>query len=179
MFSRVKASAKELKSTESLVLCAALIALYIILDGFATVKTQYFEITFSFLALAVIGYLFGVVPAFISAAAGDLISFFVFPRGAFHPGFTLTTILICVIFALFLYKQKVSLWRVILARLCINIFVNSTLTTLWVSQLVGKGFGVLFVSRAAKNLFALPIEIILLFFVLRAAEKILPKIKRS
>ncbi len=173
MSNRIKSSARELKNTRSLVTCAVLIALYVIADVFLTFKTDAFEITTSFLALALIGYFFGPVPGFISAIVGDLVAYIFRPAGPFYPGFTLSAILICVIFAFFFYEKKVTLWRIILARSIINIFVNIGLGTLWISHLYGKAYIPLLISRAAKNIIALPFEILLLYLLLKNIEKIM------
>ena len=121
--SRIKSSAEELKSVKSITLCGALIALYIVLD-YIGVKIPDNQASFSFIAFALLGHLFGPVTGMLASIPADLLSVFTQCLTPFW-GFTVSAMLTCLVFALFLYKRKPKLWRIIVARLIINIGINS------------------------------------------------------
>lgn len=170
--SRIKSSAKELKSTKSIVLCAALIALYVAINTISIFVTQELKLGFTFLVLAVIGMQFGVVTGTLAGFLCDIIAYIVRPMGALHLGFSLTTALTVTLFALFLYRHKLSLWRIIIARIATNLFLNLFLNTIWLSQLYGNGFLALLPGRIYKNVGLLPLEILLLWVFLNSFKKV-------
>ena len=85
-------------------------------------------------------------------------------RGGYFPGFTLTAITAGLIWGLWLYPRRVSVWRAIGAKTCINVFCNIGLNTLWLTLTGGKAMAALLAIRIPKNLILLPIEIVLLYF---------------
>ena len=173
MHLHLKESVKELKSIYSIVMCATLIAIYIALDSISifTLSTQKFSV--AFIALGLLGYRFGIVPSSLAAFACDLVGYLIKPMGAYHPGFAISKILTCIIFALFLYKKEVKLWRIIVSRALINILVNTLLNAYWLASLYSsKGYLVILLEHFYKNMILLPFEIVVLFFVFKAFEKI-------
>ncbi len=172
MQNRIKSSAKELKSTKSIVLCGALIALYIVLDFFGA-KTLDNQASLSFLAFALLGFAFGPVTATLASIPADLLSVFTQGQTPFW-GFTLSAMLTCLIFAIFLYKREIKLWRIIAARTIINIGINSFLNALWLTMFLSspKGYWAYFTSHITKNLILLPFEILVLWLVLKALKRI-------
>jgi len=173
-------SARELKSTRSIVMCAALIALYIALDSISvfTLSTQKFSA--AFVALALLGYRFGIVPSALAAFACDIIGYLIKPMGAYHPGFAISKILTCIVFALFLYRKEIKLWRIIVSRAIINIFINVFLNAYWLATLYSsKGYSVIMLEHLTKNLILLPFEIVILFFVLKAFAKISENLNKN
>ncbi len=171
-FSRIKSSAKELKSTKSIVLCAALIALYTAINTLSLYVTQELKLGFSFLVLAVLGMQFGVITGTFAGFLCDLMAYIVRPMGALHLGFTLTTALTATVFAIFLYRRELKLWRIIVARTIVNVFLNLFLNTIWLSQLYGNGFLALLPGRIYKNIGLLPLEIILIWVFLNSFKKV-------
>lgn len=173
-------SAKELKSIRSIVMCAALIALYVALDSVSvfTLSTQKFSV--AFLALGLLGYRFGIVPASLAAFACDFIGYLIKPMGTYHPGFAISKILTCIIFALFLYRKEIKLWRIIVSRALINILINTLLNAYWLASLYSsKGYSVIVIEHFTKNIILLPFEIVVLFFVFKAFEKITNTINKN
>ena len=76
-----------------------------------------------------------------------------------------------LIFALFLYRTKVTTLRVTLSRFCIDFFVNIVLNTpimwLYYQMVLGKNYAVFDLMRVVKNLVMFPIESVLLVLFLR------------
>lgn len=176
MQNRIKSSAGEIQNIHSLAMCAVLVALYVAINSASVYITPSLKLTFSYLVLGILGYRFGAVAGALAGLACDLVAYIVRPAGPLHLGFTLSTMLTVLVFALFLYKQELKIWRVILSRTVINLAINIVLNTYWLSNLYGKAYIVLLFERIIKNIALLPIEIALLWFVLKAFRQIMMRI---
>lgn len=164
-----KKSFKSLKTTRVLCSSAILAALFVVLYALKLPLTPELRITFTFIPLAIAGWLFGPVPAMLVGLVGDVTGALLFPSGAYFPGFTLTSLLSGLIFGVFLYEKKdknILLW-IILSKLFINMLLNTALNALWLSIITSKGYIVFLLQHFIKNITALPIEIIILFIVFK------------
>ena len=168
MFKNLVNSAKNLKSTKVLCLCSVMVAMYVVLDLFQIQLAPQIVISFSFIPIAITGWLFGIVPAAIVGGVSDLVSFLIKPTGAFFPGFTITGILSGVVFGLILYgTKKKSVWvRSILSKTAVTLFLNIGLNTYWTSILTGKAYIALLYGRIIKNVVMLPVEILVLALII-------------
>lgn len=86
-----------------------------------------------------------------------------------------TTITGCMIYALFFYRAKITWRRIILAKLLTNI-QNVLLGALWSAILYSKGYLYYLTQSAVKNALYLPLQILLLGFLLQA---VLPVMQRQ
>lgn len=161
-------SLRELKSTRTLALTALLIALNLVLDltGLTIRIPPNLRIGFGFLTNAAVGMLFGPTVGIMTGICTDVLGYFAgnFTMGGYFPGYTLTAMLGGMIYGLWLYKEKVSIMRCIGAKLCVNLFCNIGLNTLWLTMTGGKAWSALLPARVVKNALLLPIEVVLLYF---------------
>ena len=129
-----KRSLAELRSIRCLTVVGVFIAIYVVLDGFATIRIgEFLKIDFAYLALAMIGMLFGPAVGFIAGFACDLVGYLVNPIGGFIPWFALITALEGFIYGLGLYNFKpekdvrqylrVALTRGVVTVIC-NLFLK-------------------------------------------------------
>ena len=82
-------SAKELKTTSTLAVCAMLAALALILNSVASINIgPYVKIGFSGIPNQIADYLFGPVTGCLFAGVLDIVKFFIRPDGPFFFGFT-------------------------------------------------------------------------------------------
>ncbi len=176
MQNRLNSSVQELKNIHSLAMCAVLVALYVAIDTASVYVTPTLQLTFSFLVLGLLGYRFGTFTGTLAGLACDLIAYIIRPAGPLHLGFTLSTMLTVLVFALFLYERELKLWRIILSKTIINLGINIALNTYWLSNLYGKAYIVLLSERVIKNIALLPIEIALLWFIFKSFEQIIKRI---
>ena len=179
-------SLRELKSTRCLALTALLIAMNIALDlmGLELRLPPDLKIGFGFLANAAVGMLFGPSVAMMAGVCTDLLGYIAggFSMGMYFPGFTLTAVVAGLFWGLWLYPCRVSVWRAIAAKTCINVFCNIGLNTLWLTMTGGKAMGVLLVARVPKNLLMLPVEIVVLYFGMKLVNRfyqMLPAVSAS
>lgn len=154
---------------KNLVLLALLIALNVILSRFLKIPLSSFaRITFGFVAIALMGTLFGPWYAALGAGLADIIGFLLFPSGEpFFIGFTLTAMVLGIIYGVLFYQKKSSLPRIILAQILVFVICNALLNTLWLSILTGKAFLVILGPRLLKNIITLPIDCFILFIMFK------------
>lgn len=140
------------------------------------------KVTWGFLARAVCGMVGGPITALVFGAAEDTVSFMIHPsEGPYFPGYALTTMLGTMIYALFLYRARFTpitlAVRTFLAKLCTNA-LNVTLGALWSTILSGTEKGYIYYATASfwKNLIMLPVQTIVLFFLLAALIPILSRL---
>ena len=170
-------AAKELRDLKKLAFAALMIAMCIILSHIPSVTLfGGAKITWGFLARSVCAMVCGPVLGLLFGFAEDILSFFLTGGGGypFFPGYTLTTMLGVFIYALFFYRQKITLRRVFFAKLLTNI-QNVVLGALWMAILSGKAFYVTAAGSAIKNLIMLPAQTLLLAALLSALLPILSR----
>lgn len=149
-------------TTEMIVIIGFMIALEIVLSKLVSINISFLRIGFGFLPIAILAILYGQIWSGIAYAIGDVIGGFLFPTGAFFPGFTVTALLTGVFFGLVLYNKKVTIPRALLASALVCILCNLLLNTYWLTFIIGKGFKVLLASRAVKELVAIPVMALLI-----------------
>ena len=124
--------------------------------------------SFTFLPIALSGMLYGPVLTGSLGAVVDILKYFTRnDGGAFFPGFTISEFIVGFLYGLFLYRKRVTLPRVFMARLTVTVVNNLFLTPLWLSMLYGDAFVALVASRIVKNIIMLPIETALLYVILK------------
>ncbi|MEG2814519.1 MAG: hypothetical protein RSA79_07940, partial [Oscillospiraceae bacterium] len=81
------------------------------------------------------------------------------------------------VYALFLYRSKITILRIVLCKITVNFFINVALNSLWDSMIMGKGYLALVFGRLAKNAIMLPIEVLLIVIFFSCMVPILKKQK--
>lgn len=100
----------------------------------------------------------------------DTLKYIARPDTLYFPGFALNEFLIGMIYGCFFYKKELSFLRVLAARLCITVFINLFLTSLWLNILYQSQLFTLL--RIFKNVIMFPIDVALLYFALKATKRI-------
>ena len=164
-----RSAAGELKDLRRLVFMALMIAACIVLSHCSILSV-------TFLARALCSLVCGPLAVIVFGAAEDTLSFFLSSGGyPYFPGYMLTTITGCMIYALFFYRAKITWRRIILAKLLTNI-QNVLLGALWSAILYSKGYLYYLTQSAVKNALYLPLQILLLGFLFQA---VLPVMQRQ
>ncbi|MCM1298022.1 MAG: folate family ECF transporter S component [Firmicutes bacterium] len=186
VFNSFKRSLGELRNIRCLAVVGVFIAIFVVLDGFCSVRIgDFLKINFAYLALAVIGMLFGPTVGLISGFACDLVGYFVNPVGAFIPWFALITALEGMIYGLFLYdfvpckidgsksfKQYMAQYgKLFFARAIVVLICNLLLNTLALYSCgfignTGEGFWTLVGARIGTNAVGLAIAFVIMPMVL-------------
>lgn len=167
MVENFRFSRQELGKVSTLTMSSLMIALSLVLTYFTIVPNEFIKIGFSSLPIALVGMLYGPVVGGLVAGVKDLIGYLLRPTGPFFPGFTFNEILAGVFYGMFLYRRKVSLGNVILAKVSVTLIVNLFFASLWITVLYGKALAVILPMRIIKNVIMFPIEVMLLFVLVK------------
>lgn len=173
-------AAGELRKPRTLAFSAMMIAACVALAQIPSIPTTdpNVRVTWGFLARAVCGMVCGPVNALVFGFAEDTISFLLHPTGPYFLGYSLTTMLGTMLYALFLYRARLTpaslTLRVFGAKLCTNV-LNVVLGSLWSAVLYGKGYIYYMVKSFWKNLVMLPVQTVMLVILLLV---LLPSLRR-
>lgn len=166
------------RNLRNLVFAAEMIAAAIVLGMFYVPVADNLRLTISFMARAVCVLVCGPVLGVIYAVAEDLLSFAIHPTGPFFPGYTLSTVLACFIYALCFYRAKITIARITMAKVITNYAVNVLLGSLWSSMLYGKGYLYYAAKSLIKNTLYLPVQVLMLVVAFQVLLPILARDKR-
>jgi ECF transporter S component (folate family) len=188
-FSCFTTSAKEFTKLRSLTVTALFIAVSMMIEAFS-IDLQFVKLNFAFLAIAVIGMLFGPCMGLAAGFACDIVGYLVHPSGGFLPAYVLVGGLQGLIYGLCLYYKMnghsiqfrnnetgkewdITLFlRAIVARLLdvvvINLLINTKLN-LHYGFIPEEAYGTAIIARTAKNVIELGIDLPLLFILLPIA----------
>lgn len=149
------------RSLLSLTYSAMMIAIGVILGFLKLPLNPFVEIRFQSIPVAISGSLLGPFYGGVVGALTDILSYIVHPTGEFFPGFTLSSALTGIIFALFMYRKPFSFVRTLLASLVNSLVTSFLLNCLWLSILYNTTFSAAFLMRLPKNLIMIPVDIII------------------
>lgn len=168
----------EIYSPIKIAIAANIIAIRVILKVFSiqVFFANNLYISFEFLFNAIGSIIYGPIIALFSGASVDFLSYIFFPRGAYYLPFTILEMLSSFIFALFLYKTNITLSKIVISKLFINIFINVIGNYFALYFLYGNAAVFDFWVRLFKNLLLLPLEIFCLSIFLKATLPIVKKL---
>lgn len=175
MFALLKSSSLELKKTKTIVLCGLFLCIAVVLNTQEITIGEITTLSYSFIINAIVGFLFGPIPAGIVACLTDVVGHFLYPKGSYFFGFTLNYILEGVTYGLLLYRgffgNKKMIFRIIGCRLFVGFFVQLVLGSKWVSMLYGSDLTVLMQARFIKELVVFPIQVIVVFAIIKVINR--------
>ena len=159
----------------NLVFAALMVAAAIVLTYFSIPIHESLKVSFGFLARSVCALVCGPIAAVLYGFVEDILGYILKPSGPFFPGYTLTTMLGCFWYALFFFRARITITRVLLAKLVTNV-QNVLLGSMWSAILYSKGYLYYMTSSAIKNIISLPVQVIMLVILF---EALLPELQRQ
>lgn len=148
-----------------------MIALKVVLTRFLAVETQFVRVGFSFIPTILLAIMYGPWVGAFSGALADVAGFFLFPKGfAFSPGFTISAAVAPIIYGMILYRKPLTLKRIMMACLAVTVIVNVGMNSLWLRILYDQAFWGMLPIRLAQNIITLPIEVGIMYWVLKNAS---------
>jgi ECF transporter S component (folate family) len=157
-----------MKKTRVLTFMSLLVAMNVLLTHIVPViMIDVTRVSFGFIPMSLSSILFGPLIGGVGAAVSDLMGMIIAPKGAYFPGFTLSAFLSGAIYGLLLYKKDKSLPRIIVAVLCVSVFVNIGLNTYWLTIINGKGYLALLPARIIQNAITSLVQIVVIPLVWR------------
>lgn len=173
-----KLAMQDSKSVRMITVAALLIALRIVLKNFHIPIGQGMDIYFGYMLNAMGAMIYGPVMGILTGFVVDILGFVLFPSPyGFFFGYTITAMAGSFIYGLFLYRTRLSVLKIALAKVSVNVFVNVGLGALWSSMLYGKGYLYYLGRSILKNVVCLPAEILFLVFFLQLMLPILQRMK--
>lgn len=157
-----------------LVIAAVIVALRVLLKSAQLpIIPGSVYITFGFFANALGSMIYGPVLSLLVGAASDTIGAVIFPVGDYFFPFIITEMASSFIFALFLYRAKPTVLRIIASRFFVVLVCNLILTPIimrWDYAYFGieKSYKLFTLARTIKNAALFPLEALLLVIFLRA-----------
>ena len=174
-----KSSLTEFADLRKLAFAALICAITVVLDGVVKLPLGPFtrEVKVTFFVIALGCSVYGPVWAALMAVVVDTLSFFLFPTGyAYFPGYMLTEIIVSLFYCLFFYRNKITVTRIFMAKLCANV-THVVLNSLWSMMMMGKAYLYYFWSGLVKNAILLPIEVLVLAAFFAAVIPFFAKVK--
>lgn len=178
-----KDAASQLGNIRILCIAAVLIAVRVALKSTGIQVGENLTIYIGFFVNALGAMIFGPVVAAIAAAISDTLGALLFPgNGVYYFPFIFVEISGSVIFALWLWRAKLSATRIILSRFCVSFFCNLILNPIimiyyyeWLNN--GKTYKFITLPRIIKNLALFPAEALLLVLFIGAMTPALASLK--
>ena len=169
--------AENFKNIRALVLTAILIAFAVIGYGLLRIEPiQGVRVSFGFVFLATIAFLFGPAIAFPAGIIASMLAAVIFSTGGagFNPLFDLNRGISGILYGSFLYgrnpKSEYFIIWVVAAKATVNFICNIIINT-YLLMLIGwihtDAANIITVIRIFRNVVFLPVEIIILFTVLK------------
>lgn len=160
-----------MEKTRTLVITSLLITLTVILTRFLSINTSFLRLSLEFLPINVASVLLGPIIGGITGSIADIIGATLFPSGAFFPGFTLSAFITGIIYGLILYKNQITVLRTVIAVFIKVIIVDFILVTIWLIIIFKVPLEALLAARLFKCGIIVPIEIILIYFIVKPIKK--------
>ncbi len=162
-----KSAAKEVKSIRMLTVAALFIALRFVISSFYIPVADNVRVYFTFLINSLGAMIYGPVMALVTGFVGDILGCIIRPTGPFFFGYVLTAMAGSFFYALAFYRTRISIVRIITAKLAVNSIVNVLMGSLWSAMLYHKGYYYYLVKSIIKNVTMLPVEILLMILFFR------------
>lgn len=168
----------QLKNVRILTLAGIITAASIVLESFPIyLLGTSLKIYFSFLVISLGCYVYGPAVGILVGFANDTLGFLISSFGEpYFPGYLITAMLSGLIYGTLLYRQRITVLRLVVVRLIINYGSNVLLGSVWKAMLYGKGYYYYFTTGLVKNTTMLPIEVLLMVLMFQLA---LPALARS
>lgn len=163
----------QLKNVRMLTLAGIITAASIVLESFPIyLLGTSLKIYFSFLVISLGCYVYGPAVGILVGFANDTLGFLISSFGEpYFPGYLITAMLSGLIYGTLLYRQRITVLRLVVVRLVINYGSNVLLGSVWKAMLYGKGYYYYFTTGLVKNTTLLPVEVVLTLLVLGLAER--------
>lgn len=165
-------------STRALVLAAIFSAMNIILTraGVIMLFGGLVRLSFGKIPLILSGLFLGPLAGAFAGLIGDVLGVIINSHGApmIHPGFTLSSVLtgaVPGIIVILSRRKRSSLFNVITSNIIVLILVNLLLDTLWLSQMYGNPYTVVFQTRLIPHIIIAAINIVVTYPLLKSLIK--------
>ena len=170
-----------MSKTKKIILASMLLAIFIILNRFISIKTEILVISFSFIPIMMSAIWLGPKYSTAIALLGDLLGAILFPFGPYFPGFTISSAISGLVYGILLYNngkemnhQKLFI-RLTISSLIHLIVVNIFITSLWIHILYGKAYIAIMAGRTITQMIMIPIHIVTIYGLEKFSRPLIKK----
>ncbi len=166
-------SFKKVFTVKNMIIMGMMVATAVVLSRFSLYITPTFKaISFAYLPGVLVSVLFGPWAALVFGFVSDWATFLANPQGFYFFGYAISGMVTYFIYACFLYKRPIQIWRVVLARALVIILVVFGLNFIWNSMMYGTIASKYFTSvRLINNLVQFPFHVAITLFLARFITK--------
>lgn len=176
-----KLAAKNLKDVRILVFAAFIIALRVAVKFFKIPLAAGLSISLDGYVNSIGSLVYGPIVALLVGAVSDTLGCILIPSGEYFLPFILTEMGSAFIFALFFWRQKLSVPRILCAKFTVNLICNIIMTSLfqkWMYYVFygiekAEAYAIINGTRIVKNLIMFPLEAMLIAIVFGAVIPLL------
>ena len=170
-------AAAEVRRTRSMAFAALMVAAAIVLSYFSipVPVNENLKISFGFLARSTCALVCGPVLGLAFGFVEDILGFVLQPAGDFFPGYTLSTMAGVLVYALFFFRQRITVVKLVLANVIVNLLVNALMGSVWSTMVRGGVYWGWFFSSLTKNLITILPKAAALYVLFQALLPILQR----
>lgn len=169
-------AAANLHNTRLLVFAALMVAMARALSLVPSIPIFHTKLSFGFLARALCAMVCGPVLGLVYGFVEDILGFILQPSGEFFFGYTLSTMLGVLIYALCFYRRRVTVVSIVVANLLVNVLINAVLGSVWNVMIRGATFWSWFVPSFIKNIATIAPKALLLYILFHSMLPILRRL---
>ena len=162
-----------MKCLKLLVFAALMIAVTRALSLIPGIPIWHTKLTWGFLARSVCALVCGPVLGLVFGFVEDILGFVLQPTGDFFPGYTLSTMAGVLVYALFFFRRRITVVKLVLANAVVNLLVNAAMGSVWSTMVRGGGYLGWFIPSLAKNLITILPKAAALYILFQALLPIL------
>ena len=171
--SSVHMDTANLHNTRLLVFAALMVAMARALSLVPSIPIFHTKLSFGFLARAMCAMVCGPVLGLVYGFVEDILGFILQPSGEFFFGYTLSTMLGVLVYALCFYRRRITVASIVLANALVNLLVNAVLGSVWNVMIRGATFWSWFVPSLIKNVATIAPKAFLLYILFNSMLPIL------
>lgn len=172
-----KEAGRSMGDLRMLVFAALMIAMARALSLIPSIPIAHTSLSFGFLARSLCALVCGPVLGMAYGFAEDILGFILQPSGEFFFGYTLSTMAGVLVYALCFYRARITVLRLVIANLMVNVFVNALMGSVWTMMIRGGGYWGWFTVSLGKNLLTIVPKVILLYVLYQALLPILQRMR--
>ena len=169
-------AAKNFSDVRMLVFASLIIALRVAVKMLKIPLAAGLSLSFDCYVNSVGSMIYGPLVGLAVGAVSDPLGCLLFPSGAYFFPFIFVEMSSSFIFALFLWKRDLSVWRVLASKFTVNLICNIILTSIFYKWMLyaiaGAGdpeaYALINLTRIGKNLVLFPLEAVLITLILGA-----------
>ena len=158
-----------------LVFAALMVAVTRALSLIPGIPIWHTKFTWGFLARSVCALVCGPVLGLAFGFVEDILGFVLQPAGDFFPGYTLSTMAGVLVYALFFFRQRITVVKLVLANVIVNLLVNALMGSVWSTMVRGGVYWGWFFSSLTKNLITILPKAAALYVLFQALLPILQR----